>query len=442
MNGREQELISLRKDTSNKKRKRTPREILASYTPDIPLDFAAKLTRTIMRFLTLKCPAKFHYDFDKREMKGRQVLILAQHTSRDDPYYVNAGYPFINPNAIMSMHNALIPIMFRLLLKDGVILKSLFEPDIGAMKQLMRLRKKNASFLLFPEGVESADGTTQPLHPATARLVKKLAMDTVLCTSHGAYLCQPRFDTNKRKGRIDYYFEILLRKEEIENMTEGEIYTLILEKFRYNEFEWNSKNQFSYKGKVPNAHGIDNLLFICPCCKKQYSMHVEGERLICDCGSSVAIDECYNIIPNSTDFPFKRIDQWNRWQRVVIAEEVSREDFALREEVTYRTLNLKDLSKGRYMTVGTGHVELDREHLKYIGTKNGENVELKFDISRVPSSAINPDRANQIYYDGEYYQFAIEGDRRHYSRLTMTIEALHELRDAERRKARQDVLEG
>ena len=114
----------------------------------------------------------------------------------------------------------------------------------------------------------------------------------------------------------------------------------------------------------------------------------------------------------------------------------------LREDVTYRALNLEDLSKGRYITLGEGSLELDKEQLRYIGTKNGENVELKFDISRVPSSAINPDRANQIYYDGEYYQFAIEGDRRHYSRLTMAIEALHELRDAERRKARKDVLEG
>ena len=435
-------MISLRKDISNKRKKRTPGDVLASYTPDIPLDIAAKLTRTIMRLITLKCPAKFHYDFDKREMKGRQVLILAQHTSRDDPYYVNVGYPFINPNAIMSMHNALIPIMFRLLLKDGVILKSLFEPDIGAMKQLMRLRKKNASFLLFPEGVESADGTTQPLHPATAGLVKKLAIDTVLCTNYGAYLCQPRFDTNKRKGRLDYCFEILLRKEEIENMTEDEIYSLILEKFRYNEFEWNSKNQFSYKGRVPNAHGIDNILFICPRCKKQYSMHVEGDSLICDCGSSVTIDDRYNLIPSSADFPFERIDQWNRWQREVMIEEVSRNDFVLREDVTYRALNLEDLSKGRYITLGEGRLELDKEQLRYIGTKNGANVELEFDISRVPSSAINPDRANQIYYDGEYYQFAIEGDRRHYSRLTMVIEALHELRDAERRKARKDVLEG
>ncbi len=430
------------KDIINKKKERTPGEILASYTPDIPEGNAAKVTRTIMRLLTSKCPVRFHYDFDKREMRGRQVLILAQHTSRDDPYYVNVGYPYINPNAIMSMHNALIPIMFRLLLKDGVILKSLFEPDIGAVKQLMRLRKKNASFLLFPEGVESADGTTQPLHPATAGLVKKLAMDTVLCTNHGAYLCQPRFDTNKRKGRLDYYFEILLRKEEIENMTEDEIYSLILEKFRYNEFEWNSKKQFSYKGKVPNAHGLDNLLFICPRCKKQYSMHVDGDSLLCECGSKVTIDDRYNLIPNGRDFPFERIDQWNRWQREVITEEVSREDFVLREEVIYRTLNLEDLKKGRYITVGEGRLELDRERLRYTGTKNEEKVELEFDISRVPSSAINPERANQIYYDGEYYQFAIEGDRRHYSRLTMAIEALHEMKDTERRKARKDVLEG
>ena len=126
----------------------------------------------------------------------------------------------------------------------------------------MRLHKKGASFLLFPEGIESTDGTTQPLHPATARLIKKLAMDTVLCKSHGSFLYGPKFDTSKRKGRLEFNFEILFRKEEFENMTEEEIYSRLLEKFRYNDFEWNKEKQYKYKGKFPLAHKIDNLLYI------------------------------------------------------------------------------------------------------------------------------------------------------------------------------------
>ena len=96
---------------------RTPGEVLETYTPDLPSVRAAKLTRLIMRLSTLTRPAKITYGFDKSRMRGRQVLILAQHASTDDPYYVSAAYPFIQPNAVMSMHNVLIPVMYRIMLK-------------------------------------------------------------------------------------------------------------------------------------------------------------------------------------------------------------------------------------------------------------------------------------------------------------------------------------
>lgn len=435
-------------DTSKRKmkdlRRRTPGEALKEYVPDIPRRSAAVLTRNIMRLSTLKCPARFHYYFDKREMKGRRVLIIAQHVSSDDPYYVNAGYPFVDPNAVMSLHNVLIPVMYRLLLADGVVLKSLFEPDVKSMRHIMRLYKKGASFLLFPEGIQSVDGTTQPIHPATARLIKKLAMDTVLCTSHGAYLTNPRFDAkNKRRGRIEYDFEMLFTKEDLKDMSEEDLYSRLLEKFRYNDFAWNSEKQYRYKGKVPLAHGLDNLLYICPRCGKQFTMHVEGDRLLCSCGSAVTIDDRYNLIPDdSRDFPFRRIDEWYRWQQDVIEDEVRQDDFELHDEATYLTLNADDLRKGRFVTAGEGRIEINHDFFRYTGTKDGEEVDLQFEISRLPSATFTSRMANEFYYDGVYYQFAVKSGSGHAVKIMMCVEALHDMNDAERRKAREDVRTG
>lgn len=425
-------------------KRRTPGEILQDYVPDIPVKSAAVLTRTIMRLITVGRPAVISYGFDKREMKDRQVLILAQHASRDDPYYVNAAYPFVQPNAVMGMTNVLIPVMFRLLLADGVILKSLFEPDLTAMRHLMRLHKKSASFLLFPEGIHSVDGSTQPIHPATARLIKKLAMDTVLCTSHGAYLSTPRFDAdNKRKGRIEYNFEMLFTKEELREISEEDLYARLLEKFVYNDFKWNSNNQYSYKAKVPLAHGIDNMLFICPCCGRKFTMHVEHDRLLCSCGSAVTIDDRYNLIPDdSRDFPFRRIDEWYRWQQDTIAEDVRREDFLLTEYAVFNKLNTEDLRRGRFITAGEGRIEIDRDHFRYTGTDDGKDVDLKFEISRMPCASVTKAMANEFFYDGVYHQFAVKSGPGHAMNLMMTVEALHDMTDADRRKAREDVRRG
>ena len=156
----------------------------------------------------------------------------------------------------------------------------------------------------------------------------------------------------------------------------------------------------------------------------------------------MTVDDRYNLMPDDpAAFPFRRIDEWYRWQREVIAEEAMNENFMIREEVDHLTLNPDDLNKGRYLHVGEGWIELDRSQLRYIGTRNGEKVDLRFDISRMPSATITTSiNANQFYYDGEYYQFAMKGDPRHAVRIMMAVEVLHEMDDPERRKARNDAL--
>ena len=109
--------------------------------------------------------------------------------------------------------------------------------------------------------------------------------------------------------------------------------------------------------------------------------------------------------------------------------------------MTYLKLNLDDLRKGRYVYAGEGRIELDRERFRYIGTKDGEEVDLSFEISRMPSATISKDQTNQFYYDGEYYRFASKHDRRLSVKIMLAVEALHEMGDADRRKARADVRE-
>ena len=419
---------------------KTPREALKAYVPDLPKKGAAHITRLIMGLMQISRPAKFFYRFDKRMMKNRPVLILAQHASSDDPYDVIWGYPFVRPNAIMSMHQILRPGLFRLLMADGVILKSLYEPDIAAMRSMLRLRKKNASFVLFPEGVQSIDGTMQPLHPATAKLVKKLAMDTVLCTSHGAYLSRPHYAGRSRRGRKEYTYELLFRKEEIQRMAEEDLYAILLEKFRYNDFLWNEEKQFRYRGKVSCAEGIDSLLFICPRCRRQFSMRVAGDRLVCECGNAVTIDDRYNLLPeNGSSLPFTRIDEWYRWQQTVIEEETKREDFRLRYKVTYRMLNLDKLSRERFANVGEGQVELDRTYFRYTGKRCGETVDLKFHLARIPSMPLPGFPANEFYYDGVFHMFVPQSDARLAVKLLLAVEALHNQIDPVRKRVFDDV---
>ena len=102
-------------------------------------------------------------------------------------------------------------------------------------------------------------------------------------------------------------------------------------------------------------------------------------------------------------------------------------------------LNLDDLRDGRYLHAGEGR--LDQRQLRYIGTRNGEEVNLGFDISRMPSAAITTSlNTNIFYYDGECYLFVMKGDPRHAVKIMMAVEVLHDMGDPEHRKARSDAL--
>jgi hypothetical protein len=126
----------------------------------------------------------------------------------------------------------------------------------------------------------------------------------------------------------------------------------------------------------------------------------------------------------------------------MIAEEVSSEDFLLTEDAVFNRLNTEDFRRGRFIYAGEGRIEIGREHFRYIGTEDGKDADLRFEISRMPCASVTKAMANEFYYDGIYHQFAVKSGPGHAMNLMMTVEALHDMTDADRRRAREDVRSG
>ncbi len=252
------------------------REILKEYKAERPKPWALHLLLFVCHIINLLKPAEYRFLFDKKSIKNKQVLVLSIHAAYDDSIYVPQGIGFIGPNTIMGKHHIYKTFLFGLLLAGGVIPKPLYISDINTARSMMRLKKQGASFLIFPEGIQSTDGTFSPLHPSTVKMIRMLKMETILCTSHGAYLSNPRFDPNRRKGHMEYQFEVLFKEDEIGRLSEDEIKARLYDRFYLNEFAWNARHGYKNKGKVPNATGLTNILFICPVCHRQFTMKVAG----------------------------------------------------------------------------------------------------------------------------------------------------------------------
>ena len=420
--------------------KLTPEQKLDLYKPKLPKLGAYSLAKAAAAVIQLFRPARCTESLDKKQWKGRPLLILACHASYDDPMHFAWQWRLFPPNAVMGKHHLFIPFLFRLYLWLGVVPKSLFEADVRAAAQILSLRRRGASILLYPEGVQSVAGCMMPLRPSTARLVKKLQMDTVLCSSHGAFLSSPRFDRHFRRGRLEYSYRPLFSAQEIAQMSEDVLYSRLLEALDYNDFLWNSEKQYRYRGRFPCAHGLDRLLIRCPRCGGEFTLRVEGDDLICSCGNTITVDDRYNLRPaEGSSLPFKRIDEWYNWQRAKIAEEALAEDFRLVYDAEYRMLITNKLRFNRFQTVGRGQVTLDRESLTYTGTKDGEDVTLTFAVSRIPSAPFAGTDGNEFYYDGIFRLFRIPDNPKLSVKVLIAIETLHNLTDPAQRKCYEDI---
>lgn len=420
--------------------KKTPGEILEGYTPKRPKKFFAFLVRAMIAAVTFGKKAKFTYGFKKSEMRGKQVVILCDHSSTDNYLYAIKGYPFVRPNVVVGYHNMLLKGLFRILMNAGAIPKRLYVPDTKAAMSILRLAKQGASVMLFPEGIQSMAGTTMPINPATAALIKKLGLPVVLCKSCGAYLNRPRFDSEYRHGPMEFSYELLFRPDELGEKSEDEIYSALSDRFRYNDFLWNSKKKHVYKGKHPNAFGLDKILFICPKCGKQFSIRVEGDDVVCECGNRITVDGSYTLIPSEgSSLHFERIDEWFLWQRDVIRSEVMQDGFSLSYPAEYLTVDTETLGSDRCVRLGEGVISIDRERISYAGTKNGANVVLDFPISSVPSAPFVSGKANEFFRGREYYRFVPKDDPRLSVKVLLCIEELHNASDPVWRKVSEDA---
>lgn len=425
----------------NEKKTEKIKELFEKNRPALPKPRFAKFLRGIIGIIAKRAKAEFYYHFDTEEFKGKQVILLADHSSRETFWSVLWGYPFVNPNVVVGYQNLFIPVLGKLLLRGGVIPKSLYETDLRAAVDMLRLLHAGGSLCMFPEGIQSSSGANHPINPATVSLIRKAGVDVILCKSYGAYLKKPRYKSKSNRGHEEYHYEILFRADEIQNLTEEEIYGRLFERFAYNDFQWNREHGYSYKGKEPLAKGIENLLFYCPKCKSQFTIHTEKEDIVCsECKNRVTLTDKYELIPSEGSFlPYRDINEWNLDQRRVVREEIAAPDYAVEYPASYIDLHYDRMRFRPYYSRGEGSVRIDRTGLRYVGTKDGKQVDLFYDIGTVPSTPFVPGKRNNLYFHNVYYGFAPKDDPKKSVKYMLIMEELHRLVDPAWEKASADA---
>ena len=190
----------------------------------------------------------------------------------------------------------------------------------SAIKEMSKKARKGANVCLFAEGVRTWDGITCPIAPSTAKLIKSLGCGLVTYKITGGYFVSPMWaGATVRKGSLQGAPVRILTKEQLQEMSNEEVYELLKNDLYEDAYERQMASPQKYKGKNL-AEGMENLLFVCPECGARDSFESVNDTVSCKkCGLSFHYDE-YGMLK---DAPFETLRDFAAWQNKKVEEHVA-----------------------------------------------------------------------------------------------------------------------
>lgn len=338
-----------------------------------------------------------------RAIKGPVLALGTHHAATDFLYMTRVLAPkrmsfVIAANMFYDKRYAWAINMMR-----NAIPKKQFTADYECVRSIKKMVECGISIGLYPEGRVSVDGTQSFVSVSIAKLIKFLNIPVVFVKNLGGYLSMPRYNFKFHTGKVEITAKQLLTPEEIKTMSWQQIYALLLEEFRYNEFAYQEKNHIAFLGKRP-ALGLDRLLYKCPKCGAEFKMEAALDTLRCGaCGNTATIDKYGKITPVGDGVAYPRVDLWYKYQKEALDKEIEADDnYSLTCEVG---LALSDETTGMFNSIERGTLTLTKQGYSYIGEAGRE---LKFTIAGTPSIAFVVGTSIDFFMDNVIYRFCFD----------------------------------
>lgn len=336
-------------------------------------------------------------------VEGPYVLVYNHPSFLDWMYTFIPLYPK-KVSAIMAYYYFTNYRLGKILHRLGCFPKFLYQPDISAIKNIKKVIKFDGILGIAPEGRLSAYGELETLAPATEKLIKHLNVPVYLGKINGGYMTKPKWAKSIRKGRVDLEYELILTKEDLNTKTLEEINDILYEKLYYNDFAWQEKNQVEFKGEN-FAEGLENILYLCPVCKSEFSYESKDSQIKCKCcNTEVTLDNYYNFKSDNTKIP-KTIKDWYLLQKEYEKKNIQDNNYSLTTSVELKLPHPK--GKG-FTVVGSGVAVLNHNGLTYTGTLNDEEITKEFKIQSMPAIPFGANENFEVYHDNTLYYFIPE----------------------------------
>lgn len=298
--------------------------------------------------VTLFVKIKFGYRRKVAKNLPKNYIVISNHTTDYDPLFVATSFKK-QMYFVASEHITRWKTAFK-------FLNYVFEPIIrykgasasSTIMEMLRKSRNGDNVCIFAEGVRSWSGENSPVSFSTAKMVKSAKCGLVTYRISGGYLASPNWATGgTRHGKVWGEPVNVYTAEEIEKMTNEELYEHIVNDIYENAYDTQDKFNYKYKGKNL-AKGIENVAFICPECGEHDSLYSEGNDIKCSkCGNTFS----YNVYGNFDNCKFKNVNELYKWQLKKLKKDVEKNVAYVVNDATISSVNLdhskQELSQGR-----------------------------------------------------------------------------------------------
>ena len=336
-----------------------------------------------------------------KEKQKRQYLVLFNHQTALDQFIVGAGFKgpvyyvasedlFSNGWVSRLLEWAIAPIPIK---KQAT--------DARAVLNCMRVMKEGGTIALSPEGNRTYSGKTEYIKPAIVGLVKTLKMPLVLYRIEGGYGVHPRWSDVIRRGKIRAYVSKVVEPEEYAQMSDDELYTLIVEGLYVNE----GCVDTPYK-KKRLAEYLERAYYVCPDCG--LTEFVSNKDLVTckKCGKTARYLRDKSMEGVDCEWPFRFTTEWYDYQsKFINGLDLTKctEQPLYTDKVLFSAVELYDK---KYPISDDATVCLYGDRIMV--TAGNETYDFPFEkVSTV--SVLGKNKVN-IYFDGKLYQ--MKGDKR------------------------------
>jgi len=372
---------------------------------------------------------RIKYDRSVLEAHKDGFILINNHYTMSDQFIIGASVKARKINFVVSSHyfnNKKTKWALKLI---KAIKKEQFISDISAIRKMKRVIDENGIVYLAPAGQVSLLGANNYISKSIVKLVRLCKGSVVAMQERGAHLCIPKWSTSKRRRNIEVKFVDVINKDEINLLSDDEIYQRIVNSIEINDYLYQEENKQIIKGKEI-CEGLEGALFICPKCKKKHTMVTEHNMIRCtSCGNTAIMNQYGFLEPRSKDdVCYKYPYEWYKYQKKLIKEEIKNNSIYVSNDVILR---LYDENKHTMVNAGLGKLVLNNNEFYYEGVEYGKNIRKDFDLEHLVQTPFAPHSHIEIPDKEKFYQFKPTGTNMKVISWVIVVEVMNDIKEGQ-----------